>query len=269
MLILNPPPRIDFKKRYNEYNPVPTVFRLLNEDFQGGLRGGETGYIAGDTGMGKSALIDMFSLNAATHFANHIQDRWAFLFLLEMSIKSRIERIMQAHFRCTKGDLLNKGVVEPRPLNLIVVDENDLKGSTLSSIKEFLESQDKKPGFIAIDYIDCLDEITGGDWRAHARMSKKLEALAQNYDCPVWTGSQISVGQDFNVETELLDKRHLQGGKSKVNNATCAFSINHRGSNLVTINVFKARRGKLREFPAFVDFDRFVFEDLPSQEDGE
>lgn len=264
MLKMNPAPCVNFKKRYAATFSVPTVFAKLNKELYGGLRGGETAYVLADSGRGKSTLLDNIALNAGLHFyANH-PERWAYLFLLEMDVASRSERIIQSQVRAKKGDLINRGTVTPQPSNLIIVDDTDFDNS-INGVVKFLEEREEKPGLIVIDYVDNMDEVMGADWRFHKKMSKQLEKLAKRFNSPVWTGSQVTKPMEFNAENELLDERHFQGGKAKKDSATLCLSINHRGNNLVTLNPFKNRRGSTEPFNAYVDFDMFLIEDLKEE----
>jgi hypothetical protein len=181
-----------------------------------------------------------------------------------MDVKSRSERVLQAQCRATKGELIDRGQVTPAPSNLIIVDDTDFENN-IPGITKFLENQREKPGIIIIDYVDNMDEVMGADWRFHKKMSKQLEKLAKRWDCPVWTGSQTTKPMDFNSETDLLDERHIQGGKAKRDSATLFMSINHRGDNLAIVNPFKNRRGSTEPFHVFVDFNRFIIEDLPNE----
>jgi len=44
-------------------------------------------------------------------------------------------------------------------------------------------------------------------------------------------------------------------------------SLNYRGGNHITVNPFKNRRGSTEPFGCYVDYTRFIIEDLKEQGD--
>lgn len=261
---------VDFAKRYaNNGTTVPTLFSYLNEELHGGLRAGEVALVQARSGQGKSTFIDNTAVHVARHLAAHRSPKVVYVFLLEMTPEERAERLAHLFSAKTTRELITLKKYELPKLPLIYVDSFDYNNA-VEGIAQYLQIISRpNPALILIDYVGKLRDLGQRNWSDYEELSARLEKLAKQFQCPVMGGSQVTTSMDFNPNHDLLDDRHIQGGKALRNSVTLFLSLNQsaeqRSTNRMTIYPFKSRRGSGEPFEVYADLKRFTLGDLVNE----
>lgn len=188
----------DFEERFKVTfrNPVSTGWSVVDNLTKGGLGSGELGMVIAPTGAGKSMVLCHLGSAALKEGKNVVH------YTLELSDKvvagrydSCITKIHLNDLHSRKEEIMDLVLDVPGSLT---VKEYPTKSASVVTIRNHLEkvsSRGKKPDLIIVDYADLLKPI--GDPRAEKRhqlesLYEDLRALAQEYNCPVWTASQTN-----------------------------------------------------------------------------
>ena len=186
---------------------VPTGFKDLDRRF-GGFKKGNLIIMAARPGMGKTTL----ALNTCWNMAK--QNKRTLFFSLEMEDKEVVRKIMSQELRVNNEDL-NDGKVFSKHDNVLSIQDvvknkqfyiDQSGGLTLAQIGARARklSMEKPLDFIAIDYIQLIDQTATSRTEEIRKISGGLKALAKELACPILALSQLN----RSVETRI-DKRPL------------------------------------------------------------
>ena len=188
----------DFEERFKPAfrNPVSTGWPVVDNLTKGGLGAGELGMVIAPTGAGKSMVLCHLGSAALKEGKNVVH------YTLELSDKvvagrydSCITKIHLNDLHSRKEEIMDLVLDIPGSLT---VKEYPTKSASVVTIRNHLEkvtARGTKPDLIIVDYADLLKAV--GDPRIEKRhqlesLYEDLRALAQEFDCPVWTASQTN-----------------------------------------------------------------------------
>ena len=188
---------VDFEKRFElkSRNPITTGWKPVDSIMHGGLGSGELGVVIAPTGVGKSMALVHLGAKAiqegktVVHYTLELADT-----VVAIRYDSCITGIPLNDVYHRKSEIF-KAIQEVE--GKLVVKEYPTKSATTNVIKNHLDrliAHDTAPDLIIVDYGDLLRPI---DKRREKRnelesIYEELRAIAQVYDCPVWTASQTN-----------------------------------------------------------------------------
>ena len=186
---------------------VKTGFKDLDRRI-GGFKKGNLIILAARPGMGKTTL----ALNTCWNIAK--QSKRALFFSLEMEDKEVVRKIMSQELKVNNEDLDSGKVFEKNDNVLSIQDVvknkqfyiDETGGLTLAQIGARARklSMESPLDFIAIDYIQLIDQTASSRTEEIRKISGGLKALAKELACPILALSQLN----RSVETRI-DKRPL------------------------------------------------------------
>jgi len=187
----------DFEERFifRPRHPVTTGWELIDDICEGGLGQGELGVVIAPTGAGKSMALVHLGTQAIKSGKNVIH------YTLELGstvIASRYDS-------CMTGVPLKelpsfKDMIYDKVKNLgarLIIKEYPTKSASPQTIKNHLEKlrqRDISIDTIIVDYGDLLRPCIIRKEKRHEleTIYEDLRAIAQEYECPVWTASQTN-----------------------------------------------------------------------------
>lgn len=174
----------------------------------GGFKKGNLIILAARPGMGKTTL----ALNTCWNIAK--QNKRSLFFSLEMEDKEVVRKIMSQELRVTNEDLDNGNVFNKNNNVLSIQDVvknkqfyiDQTPALTLAEMGARARklSMEKPLDFIAVDYIQLINEKALSRTEEIRKISGGLKALAKELGCPILALSQLN----RSVETRI-DKRPL------------------------------------------------------------
>ncbi len=212
---------------------VPTGFRTLDSVLGGGLGKGELGVVMAPTGAGKSFWL-------VTVGANGLKMQKKILHItLELSRENVIRRYESYVSNIPKSQLhiysdrVRERLVRIRkllgtsdvlvieyPSRSLSVDELRALLVQLRSVNNFF------PDLLLIDYGDILKPVltykNEQGWEQLGFIFEKLRGLAQEFDIPIWTGSQTT---SDSVKKEIITITDIAGSFQKVRIADVVLAI--------------------------------------------
>jgi replicative DNA helicase len=212
----------------NGIGGLSTGFRCI-DDLTGGLRPGQLHVVFGDTGHGKSMLVQNIAYNIAKK-GNPV------LFIgLEMTSAENTERLQGM------GATVDLPVLYPAAINL------DVKGVE-PSIKAGVEN-----GIVlaVVDHLHMFDGLSGENEAQFITSAvKEMKMLAIKYDIPIILVSHISNRPEAE-EKNIPMLRHLKGSSSIKQLADSALAVHNDsmvndlpGQSELVIKQRKSRRGR-------------------------
>ena len=235
----------DFEARYliQARNPISTGWKVIDEVSKDGLGKGELGVVIAPTGAGKSMVLAHLGATALRAGLNVVH------YTLELSE----ERVGQRYDSCLSGVSLSdlhasKEQVYETCLDVpgeLIIKEYPTKSASVNTLRAHLEKikkSDKEIDVILVDYGDLL--------RAPRRFKEKreelesiyegLRALAQEYECPVWTASQTNRS---GLNAEVITMESISEAFNKCFVADFIFSISRtvRDKNTNSGRLFLAK----------------------------
>ena len=188
---------VDFEERFQikARNPITTGWKPLDSITYGGLGSGELGVVIAPTGVGKSMALVHLGCEAlkagktVIHYTLELADT-----IVAIRYDSCITRIPLSEI-FSKKDTVYEAIQEVE--GKLIVKEYPTKTATTNVIKNHLDrliAHDINPDMIIVDYGDLLRPI---DKRREKRnelesIYEELRAIAQVYECPIWTASQTN-----------------------------------------------------------------------------
>tara|TARA_A100001515_G_C4572842_1_gene210314 strand:- start:15 stop:1385 length:1371 start_codon:yes stop_codon:yes gene_type:complete len=218
----------DFEERFvfRPRNPVTSGWKYIDEICEGGLGQGELGVVIAPTGAGKSMALVHLGAEAIKSGKNVIH------YTLELGstvIASRYDSCM------TKVPLKElpafKDMIYDKVKDLegrLIVKEYPTKSASPATIKNHLEKLKLRGisiDMIIIDYGDLLRPSVIRKEKRHEleTIYEDLRAIAQEYECPVWTASQTN-RSGLNAEVITMESISEAFNKCFVADFICTIS---------------------------------------------
>jgi DNA-directed RNA polymerase subunit L len=188
---------LDFEKRFEikSRNPVSTGWQQLDSICRGGLGAGELGVCIAPTGAGKSmALVHLGAQGI-------LEGKTVVHYTLELA-----DTVVATRYdSCITGIPLNTTFSNKEKIfdaikdieGQLIVKEYPTKSASTKTITAHLDKLRRRgvnPGMIIVDYGDLLRPVTVQREKRNELESiyEELRAIAQIYECPVWTASQTN-----------------------------------------------------------------------------
>jgi len=251
----------DFEQRFilKPRHPVSTGWERIDDVSKGGLGRRELGVVIAPTGAGKSMVL--------CHLGSHaVKDgKTVIHYTLELADTVVGQRYDSCISGVPLGDLLrNKEKVFDVVQDLegqLIIKEYPTKSASTSTIKSHLEKLRKRsiePDMIIVDYADLLKPIKSSSEKRHEleNIYEELRAIAQVYNCPVWTASQTNRS---GLNAEVITMESISEAFNKCFVADFIFSLSRtiqdKQANKGRVFVAKNRNGPDGlVFPTFIDW---------------
>jgi len=240
----------DVESRYREdYRPtVPTPWRVLNENFQGGMGPGDLGIVFGNPGGGKSWMMVAMGAHAVQQGFNVIY------YTLELG-EDYVGKRFDCYFTGYSIDEVNnhrdkvEEVMEKLPGRLIV-KEYPPKQASVTTVKSHIqkcEDMGFKADMVIIDYVDYLR----GPSKKFAERKDEIDdvfvgvkGLAKDLKIPVLTPSQVN---RMGAKDQIIEGDKAAGSYDKLMVADFAISLSRQKEDKVNgtgrIHIMKNRYG--------------------------
>ena len=264
----------DFEDRYvlRARNPVSTGWERVDDICKGGMGSGELGVVIAPTGAGKSMVLVHLGAQAVKAGLNVIH------YTLELCHTT----IGQRYDSCLTGvqlqDLFSlKEQIYEKVKDIdgnVIIKEYPTKSASTNTIRAHLDKL-KQQGvpidMIIVDYGDLLKPVSAprGSEKRHDLESiyEELRAIAQIFECPVWTASQTNRS---GLNAELITMESISEAFSKCFVADFIFSLSRtitdKKNNTGRFFVAKNRNGKDGiPFPIRMDTSNISLEVLESE----
>lgn len=188
---------VDFERRFQvkARNPVTTGWKTVDDICRGGLGNGELGVVVAPTGAGKSMALVHLGAQAVkagktvVHYTLELQDT-----VVAIRYDSCITGIKLNKIFSSKEQVYD--IVSQVPGKLIV-KEYPTKTASTNTIKTHLETLRRRNidvDMVIVDYGDLLRPVSALREKRNELESiyEELRAIAQVFECPVWTASQTN-----------------------------------------------------------------------------
>ena len=235
----------DFELRYTlqARNPVSTGWKIIDGITKNGLGKGELGVIIAPTGAGKSMALAHLGAIAVKNGKSVVH------YTLELS-----EAITgQRYDSCISGvrltDLLSmKDMVYEKITDVegsLIIKEYPTRSATINILRAHLEKLKKRNqeiDVILVDYADLLKPTSNYKEKRTELESiyESLRALAQEYNCPVWTASQTN-RSGLNAEVVTMESISEAFSKCFVADFILSISRTIKDKNANTGRMFVAK----------------------------
>lgn len=250
----------DFQLRYElkARNPVSTGWDKIDALTKKGLGSGELGVVIAPTGAGKSMVLAHLGAQAIKAGKNVAH------YTLELSEAVTGQRYDSCISKIPLNSLFNQ---KEEVLEIIsdlqgslVIKEYPTKTASTNTIRAHLEKLKKrnhKIDMILVDYADLLRPVTNFREKRNELESiyEDLRAIAQEYQCPVWTASQTN-RTGLNAEVVTMESISEAFNKCFVSDFICSISrtIKDKTANTGRMFIAKNRNGPDGlVFPIFMD----------------
>lgn len=251
---------------FSPKHKLPTFTPTLNRYLGGGIAVGELGVIAAPPGRGKSTVLINMGTAACTHMSmagigktiihisNELKEQDLVLKYVSNFTGVKMRDIISGADRSYEAMLTALNVIHPNSIRIKYYSPGSIDVSGIRGYISFLQGQEGiVPGLLIIDYADRLlkDKRPGdGDYSAMGDIYDQLIRLADDYQIPIWTASQVR-RENFKENTVGLDG--LADSWLKNANADIVMTLNQ---NKREIEEFKktdpANREQMRLFMAKV-----------------
>jgi len=261
----------DFDKRFEHHSrkAISTGWSEIDEITQGGLGRGEMGVVIAGTGGGKSFSLVHIGANAI------LSGKTVVHYTLELSDVS----VGKRYDSCITGIELNeltknklkvfdtlKDVVKGK----LIIKEYPTRTASVLTLRNHLmklKNSGNDPDVIIVDYGDLLvtKNGSGQKWIDMETIYEELRGLAQEFQCPIWTASQVNRSAS---ESEVITMDGIASAFSKcfVADFICSMARNSsaRNGNSARMYIAKNRNGPDGGiFPMYIDLSRAKLEVLP------
>ncbi len=240
---------IDFEKRFElkSRNPVTTGWKPVDSITSGGLGAGELGVVIAPTGVGKSMALVHLGAEAVkagktvVHYTLELADT-----VVASRYDSCVTGIPLGELFYKKEEIY-EAVKEVS--GKLIVKEYPTKTATSQTIKNHIErliARDINPDMIIVDYGDLLRPVDKRHEKRNELESiyEEMRALAQIYDCPVWTASQTNRA---GLNAEVITMESISEAFNKCFVADFIFTISRtvedKAANEGRVFVAKNRNG--------------------------
>lgn len=251
----------DFEQRFviESRDPVSTGWLRIDEITKGGLGKKELGVVIAPTGAGKSMVL----VHLGSHALN--EGKTVLHYTLELG-----DTIVGSRYDCciTGVPLADHKRNKERIFDMVseldghlIIKEYPTKSASTSTIKNHIEKLRKRgiePDMIIVDYADLLRPVKSTSEKRHdlENIYEELRAIAQTYECPVWTASQTNRS---GLNAEIITMEAISEAFNKCFVADFIFSLSRtvqdKNSNTGRLFVAKNRNGPDGfVYPAFVDW---------------
>lgn len=263
----------DFELRYQfkARNPVATGWPPIDKICRSGLGKGELGVVIAPTGAGKSMALVHIGASALKEGKNVAH------YTLELSESVIGLRYDSCISGVSLGDLQNlKDLVKETCMN--VAGELFIKGyptksattNTIRSSLDKLKKKGKKADLIIVDYGDILKSTTAFKEKRNELESiyEELRAIAQEFECPLWTASQTNRG-GLNAEVITMESISEAFNKCFIADFICSISRTIKDKNANTARMFIAKNRNGPDgliFPVFMDASSVKIKVLEQEE---
>jgi len=260
----------DFEQRYQlvSRGPITTGWDEIDSILRGGLGSGELGVVIAPTGVGKSMVLTRLGAMAiqsgktVIHYTLELQD---------VSVGNRYDS-------CITGIKLNelynkKEEVFKKICDIpgkLLIKEYPTKSATTSTLRNHLEKlqqRDIDVGMVIVDYGDILKPIFHSKEKRDnlETIYEELRAIAQEFECPVWTASQTNRS---GINAEVITMESISEAYSKCFVADFIFSVSRtvddKMNNTGRIFIAKNRNGiDGVVYPIFMDAANVDIKVLP------
>jgi KaiC/GvpD/RAD55 family RecA-like ATPase len=219
---------IDFEKRFQikSRNPISSGWDLVDNITKGGLGRSELGVVIAPTGAGKSmALVHLgaMALRAGknvVHYTLELQDS-----VVATRYDSCITGLNLSEIQMFKDQVFD--VVKDIQGKLIVKEYPTKSASTMTirSHLDKLKTKGHRVDMVIIDYGDLLRPLTKDREKRQELESiyEEMRAIAQIYDCVVWTASQTN-RSGLNAEVITMESISEAFNKCFVADFICTIS---------------------------------------------
>ena len=250
----------DFELRYElkARGPVSTGWDKVDNITKDGLGQGELGVVIAPTGAGKSMALAHLGAQAVKNGKNVVH------YTLELSESVTGQR----YDSCISGVPLS---ILFNHKEDVLESISDLKGSlvikeyptktaspnTIRAHMEKLKKRNHKIDMIIVDYADLLRPTTHFKEKRNELESiyENLRAIAQEYNCPLWTASQTN-RSGLNAEVVTMESISEAFNKCFVADFICSISRTRKDKNANTGRMFVAKNRNGPDgmvFPLFMD----------------
>lgn len=267
---------LDFEKRFElrSRNPVTTGWERIDDICKGGHGSRELGVVIAPTGAGKSMVLVHLGAQAV------MQGKTVIHYTLELAdtvvggrYDSCITTIPLNDLYHSKEMIYEK--VQEIPGRLIV-KEYPTKSASSATLKNHIEKLRKRginPDMIIVDYADLLRPVKSTSEKRHEleTIYEDLRAIAQDYECPVWTASQTNRS---GLNAEVITMEAISEAFNKCFVADFIFSLSRtatdKQANKGRIFIAKNRNGPDGlVYPVFMDTSNVSIKVLERQQEDE
>lgn len=266
----------------NDYTvSIPTGIDKLDETLGGGLDKGKLGLIIAPAGFGKTSFTTAIAAYAASykcdmnnnqgfkvlqiyfedddvditrkHFSRMTQKEARFMKRLDVADRDEIKNLLFEH---PDRDMLKEN------LRLKHFKTGTKSASDIEIYLKKIINHGFKPDLISIDYFECLAPEKGGfssdtEWTREGVTMRKLENMAQEYNCAIWVPTQGT--KDSMNSPEVVRMDQASGSAKKVHVAQLIISIARAIDDIdksrAVVSILKNRSGKSGKIFKNVYFD--------------
>lgn len=261
---------LDFDKRFElkARNPVTTGWEPVDKITKGGLGKSELGVVIAPTGAGKSMALVHLGAHAIQRGLNVIHYT---LELGENVVASRYDSCLTGYPLNSLFGLKDEIFEQIKDLEGgLIVKEYPTKSASTQTLRNHLEKLRKREvpiDMIIVDYGDLLRPVSVQKERRTELEStyEEMRALAQEYECPVWTASQTN-RQGINADSIGMDLISEAYNKCFVADFICSISRTDadKVANTARLTIAKNRNGQDGMcYNMFMDTSRIKLEVLP------
>jgi len=250
----------DFEARYEfkARNPITTGWKVIDDVCRDGLGRGELGVVIAPTGAGKSMVLAHLGATAVKENKNVIHYT---LELSEASVGHRYDSCLSGVSLSELFKYKDEVFAECQDIaGNLIIKEYPTKSASVNTIRAHLEKikkSDQKIDMIIIDYADLLKSGSNFREKRHDLESiyESLRAIAQEFECPVWTASQTN-RSGLNAEVVTMESISEAFNKCFVADFIFSLSRTIKDKNSNTGRVFLAKNRNGPDgivFPVFMD----------------
>ena len=264
----------DFETRFliKTRNPVSTGWGRVDDLCHGGLGSSELGVVIAPTGAGKSMVLVSMGAQAVedgktvVHYTLELADA-----VVGSRYDSKITGIQLKDLYSSK-EMVRERIqdIEGR----LIIKEYPTKSASPRTISSHIEKLKKRgihPDMIIVDYADLLRPVRHTSEKRHdlENIYEDLRAIAQTYECPVWTASQTNRS---GLNAEVITMESISEAFNKCFVADFIFSLSRtaqdKQANKGRIFIAKNRNGPDGlVFPVFADWSNVSMKVLERSEE--
>ena len=260
------------KENYDPSKLFLTNLPSLDDAFGGGMAKGELFVFAGAPGRGKSKFLSYLAYQAI------FQKRPIVYFTFEWSEREVLSNIISCATGMSMRDLLDENQIEKykqrvQKLKVFTPQVRTVyysnKTVTANHLRTYLTKlhslENFDPGLIIVDYADLMlpnkqtRRSSESTYEEMGTIFYDLKALADQFDCPVVTGSQLGKQAWNTDDNDVTSQDMLADSSRKAHVAYGIVTLNQTrvelDENKMRLYVAKARRGKTNT-TVYIDFDK-------------
>ncbi len=269
--------RLDRLNAFKREAKFSTPFFKVNDALDGGMNRKELAFVAAVAGLGKSQYLQAQTLTTL------MENKKVLYISLEMS-EDKVAQRLDCMMACMSQEEIKKDqekfksrldfFKESFPESKLIIKEFPCGTANVNTLRALLNQlknyEDFTPDLIVLDYLELMRPITEGmpEYQAQERIAQELRGLAAEYNCLIWTATQINrLGARSLVATDA----DLADSYGKIRTVDFAISLNQteeeRENSTMRIYVMKNRNGKQRfTFRIKVNYCNLRMENLVEEE---